>query len=175
MNPIRGTHNVPVICTPQLEPIIPRYRTSLPSLWPHVFPLCSDTNGKSLPIKRCHSVKVINPSVLEETLRRRFRRGCIPPGKFNVHLNDSDSVRAFEQVCEQFADNVTCRSYSVARLPPKLRSDPKCQAIVDCLHELAPFLSTFEVADILRDHIFALPAMDRVTLINCLLNMSSKP
>ena len=172
MNPTRPAHKSSRKAIPPLVPVVPNYRVSLPPLWSHVLPLCSRSDGSRMRIMQGSSVKVINPSVLVDMLRRRFRRGARTDRELTIAASDSTSLRAFEHSCESLLEHHTDIPPNLGSL--RLRVSSESKQILECLHELAPVLTTFEIVDILRKHVFAVPNVDRVTFVNCMLNMSCK-
>lgn len=171
MNIHRGDLNKSTKAVSNMALIIPDYRTKLPPLWSHVVPLCFRSNGSRMRISRCSTVDRVNPSVLKDTIRRRFHRGVVSHGTLAIYPDDSVSLRAHEKSCEMAAED-SGESYSLC---DPLRLSVRCETnslqIIDCLRQLAPALTTIEIVDILRNYVFTIPNVDRTSFVNCLLNM----
>ena len=160
------------ISTPLLIPVVPNYRTSLPPLWPHVYPLCNWSTRARMRVISGSSIHVINPRVLEDVLRRRFHRGARTSGNLMVHWNDWRSIQAFQDSCNYHANEYGETKPRVA--PVRLEvNNPygRVKEVIDCLRELVGMLNTTEIIDILTQHVCEVPDVDRVSFVNYLLSL----
>jgi hypothetical protein len=150
-----------------MQPIRNLFRTKEPAIWPHLFPLNSMSHQYSL--RGGQSVNIIQPEIIEDILRRRFRRGsrqCCDP---NVFLSDCRTIDAFRESCESFArePNIDLRD----RRPQSLLivgSVNHAMQILNELYELANVLTISEISKILKESVFENESLSDETLVNLL-------
>jgi hypothetical protein len=154
-----------------LQPVKTLFQTVTPEVWPHVFPLHSMPHHHLL--RGGQSVNVIKTEILEDILRRRFRRGARQFSNPSVHVSDSHTIEAFREACESlsheknsiYLDNRT-RSFL------QYGSTNRVLHIINQLYELANVLTISEIVAILKETLFEDQSISDTEVANLLISRS---